>query len=155
MISKIDTCSSLFYGISKYELSRVQKLQNSCARLIFGLRRFDHVTPIFQELHWLPIRARIIFKIICFVFKCLHSMAPVYLQSLLHISNADDLTLSVPRRNTSFGDRAFSTCGPALWNFLPSNIKQIPTFDRFKRQLKHHLFTNFNNFIQVLNRYRC
>ena len=155
MISRIDTCNSLYYGISAHELKRLQMLQNSCARLIFGLRRFDHVTPLFQDLHWLPIRARIVYKIICFVFKCLHDTAPVYLKSLLHIHNADNMTFSIPRRNFSIGDRAFSTCGPALWNSLPLGIKQIPTFDKFKGQLKHHLFTNFENFIQVLNRYRC
>ena len=155
MISRIDTCNSLYYGISSYELNRLQMIQNSCARLIFGARKFEHVTPLFQDLHWLPIRARIVYKIICFVFKCLHDTAPVYLKSLLHIRNADNLTLYIPRRNCSIGDRAFSTCGPALWNALPLYIKQVPTFDRFKGQLKHHLFTNFDNFIQVLNRYRC
>ena len=155
MISRIDTCNSLYYGISSCELNRLQMLQNSCARLIFGLRKFDHVTPLFNELHWLPVRARIVYKIICFVFKCLHGTAPVYLQSLLHIHNVDNLSFTIPRRNSSIGDRAFSTCGPALWNSLPFCIKQIPTFERFKGQLKHHLFTNFDNFIQVLNRYRC
>lgn len=154
-ISRIDTCNSLYYGISSSELNRLQMLQNSCARLIFGRRKFDHVTPLFKDLHWLPIRARIVYKIICFVFKCLHDTAPVYLKSLLHIHNVDNLTLSIPRRNSSIGDRAFSTCGPALWNSLPFCIKQIPTFERFKGQLKHHLFTNFDDFIQVLNRYRC
>ena len=155
MISRIDMGNSLLFGITSYELNRLQKLQNSCARLIYGLRRSANVSNLFHELHWLPIRARIVFKVACFVYKCLHGMAPVYLSSLLEIKNDTNLTLVRPRCFSTYGDRAFSRCGPALWNALPLTVRQCPTLDNFKRHLKHHLFSNFNNYIQVLHQYRC
>ena len=155
VISRLDMGNSLLFGIPAYELNRLQKLQNSCARLIYGLKRSANVSNLFLELHWLPIRARIIFKIVCFVYKCLHSMAPVYLSSLLEIKNDTNLTLVKPRSTRIYGDRAFSSCGPALWNALPLTVRQIPTLDNFKRHVKHHLFSNFNNYIQVLHQYRC
>ena len=155
IISRLDTCNSLLYGISTKELNRLQRLQNSCARLIFGLRKSASVSNIFHEFHWLPIKNRILFKILCFVFKCIHNQAPVYLTSLLQINNQENITLAIPRRLHSIGDRAFSSCGPALWNALPVDIRQIPTLSKFKSQLKHLLFSNVDNYIQVLNRYRC
>ena len=155
VISRIDLYNSLLFGISSQELYRLQKLQNACTRLIYGLCKSAHVSDLFQELHWLPVRSRIIFKIVCFVYKCLHNIAPSYLSSLLEIDRNTDCTLIVPRRFHKCGDRAFSSCGPALWNACPLEVRQCTTFDNFKRQLKHHLFSNFNNYIQALHRYRC
>ena len=155
MILRIDMGNSLLYGITGYELNRLQKLQNSCARLIYGLRRSANVSNMLHELHWLPIRARIVFKVTCFVYKCIHGMAPVYLSSLLEYKNHSNLTLARARCLTTYGDRAFSSCGPALWNALPLSVRQCQSLDLFKRQLKTHLFSNYNNYIQVLHQYRC
>ena len=54
VISRLDNCNSLLYGISECEIQRLQRLQNSCARLIYGKNKFDHVSSLFYELHWLP-----------------------------------------------------------------------------------------------------
>ena len=65
--SRLDYCKSLLYGISDGLLQRVQSVQNAAARLVTGARRIDHVTPRLRQLHWLPVRQRIEFKVIGFV----------------------------------------------------------------------------------------
>ena len=154
VIGKVDNCNSLYYGISAYDSDRLQKFQNSCARLIYGKRKFDHVSPILRELHWLPSEARTYFKLLCYVFKCLHGLAPRYLIELIVIQRAHDLTLKVPRCQTKIGDRAFSVAGPRIWNSLPKTIRTITTLDSFKSQLKHHLFSSFKHFKTEINIFR-
>jgi len=54
--SRLDYCNSLLYGISSTLLRRLQSIQNAAARLVTGAKKFDHITPVLRELHWLPIR---------------------------------------------------------------------------------------------------
>jgi len=60
---RLDYCNSLLYGISDGLLQRIQSVQNAAARLVTGTRRSDHITPVLRQLHWLPIRQRVAFKI--------------------------------------------------------------------------------------------
>ena len=154
IVAKVDNCNSLLYGISAYDQDRLRKFQNSCARLIYGKRKRDHVTAILQELHWLPTEARVYFKLLCQVFKCLHDIAPAYLSELISIRRDDDLTLNIPRTRSKYGDRAFSCAGPRLWNALPSEIRLLSKFDTFKSKLKHLLFSSFTQFKQKVHMYR-
>ena len=154
IIAKFDNCNSLYAGISSYEAGRLRKFQNACARLIYNKRKGDHVSGILQELHWLPCEARTYFKILCYVFKCLHDLAPSYLSKLLLIKQQQDLTLSVPRTLTSYGDRAFSSIGPRLWNSLSVDIRLVSSLDCFKSKLKHYFFNSFPQFKAKLNMYK-
>ena len=52
---------------------------NSAARLVFGLKRFDHITPALMDFHWLPYPQCITYKLCMIMFKCLHGSAPAYL----------------------------------------------------------------------------
>ena len=154
IIGKVDNCNSLLYGISTYDSDKLRKFQNSCARLIYRKRKSDHVTGILRELHWLPSEARTYFKILCYVFKCLHDLAPSYLSELIVIRRDHDLSLIVPRTKSKTGDRAFSCAGPRLWNALPVDIRKVGTVDRFKALLKHLFFSSFTQFKLKVNIYR-
>ena len=138
IVAKFDNCKSLYSGISSFEAGRLRKFQNACARLIYSKNKRDHVSGIMQELHWLPCDARIFFKLVCYVFKCIHSLAPSYLSELLVVKNHQDLSLCVPRTLTSYGDRGFSCVGPKLWNSLPIDIRMVHSLDCFKAKLKHY-----------------
>ena len=154
IIAKFDNCNSLYAGISAYDTGRLRKFQNSCARLIYNKKKRDHVSGILQELHWLPCEARTFFKIVCYVFKCIHNLAPVYLSELLSIKQPLEMTLCVPRTLTTYGDRAFSCIGPKLWNSLPIDIRLISSLDSFKSKLKHYFFNSFTDYRATLNMYR-
>ena len=154
IIAKVDNCNSLLYGISAHDSGRLQKFQNSCARLIYRKRKYDHVSGILRELHWLPSEARTYFKILCYVYKCIHGLAPSYLADLIVIRRDHNLTLDVPRCQSHIGDRAFSCAGPRLWNALPVDLRMIDTLAKFKSHIKHLLFDSFQSYKLKVNIYR-
>ena len=81
--SRLDYCNGLLYGLPECLLNKLQRIQNDCARLIFREQKFCHVTPLIKELHWLPIKYRIEFKILLITFKILNFLVPTYLSSLI------------------------------------------------------------------------
>ena len=146
--SRLDSGNSLLSGISQKQLSRVQRVQNAAARLIKGVKKRDHITPVLRELHWLPIKQRIHFKILCLTYKALQYNKPKYLADLLkhyspsvNLRSKSKLNLAVPKVNLkSAGERSFAFTAPTLWNALPYEIKTAVSFPSFKSQLKTHLF---------------
>ncbi len=83
VISRLDCCNSLLCGLPADLLNRLQRVQNACARTIMMCRKYDHITPVLKELHWLPIAQRIQFKVLMLTYKCLHGLAPQYLAELI------------------------------------------------------------------------
>ena len=147
--TRLDYCNALYVGASQASLSRLQLVQNAAARLLTGTRTREHITPILASLHWLPVSFRIDFKILLFVFKALHGLAPVYITELLKphapsrsLRSANQSLLVVPKtRLKSRGDRAFSVAAPKLWNALPLQVRLAPSLLVFKAQLKTHLYS--------------
>ena len=78
---KLDFCNSLLYGIPKY-LQKLQSVQNAAMRLVTS-SKFDHITPLLMQLHWLPIAKCITFKTVLFTFKGLHDLSPSDIKELL------------------------------------------------------------------------
>ena len=78
VISRLDHCNSLLFGLPKYLFQRLQRVQKCAARLVLCGRKFDPITPLLKELHWLPIEQRIIFKILFLTFKARNNLAPDY-----------------------------------------------------------------------------
>ena len=83
--SKVDNCNSLLYGLPDNHIAKLQRVQNASARLIVGLPRYCHITPVLHSLHWLPVRYRINFKFLLLTYNCLHGLAPQYMSDLLSI----------------------------------------------------------------------
>ena len=116
--SRLYYCSSFLAGSSDSLLRPFQSVLNSCARLIFNIRLSEHVSPTLKELRWLPVKQRVLLRLVTIVHRCLSGRAPPYLISLL--SRTSDLTsrrrlrssssnkLAVPRtKRRTFGDRSF------------------------------------------------
>ena len=98
-------------------------------------------TTLHDELHWLDVAERIEYKLGVTVYRCLHGQAPRYLAD--HLIPASDAAprgrclrsanlnrLSVPRcRLSTYGCRAFHYAGPAVWNSLPDELRNLDSFD--------------------------
>lgn len=148
VISRLDNCNSLLYGSPQYLTRRIQNVFNCAARLIMLSNKYDHVTPILMELHWLPVDYRIIFKILLLTYKVLNGKAPDYLVALLepyvprrNLRSSSRLLLAEPLYNLkTYGSRAFSVCAPRLWNGIPFDIRSSSSISIFKKRLKTHLF---------------
>ena len=81
--SLLDYCNGLLIGLPCSLLSKLQRVQNCAARVVKCVPQSTHITPILKELHWLPIKYRIDFKVILLTFKALNGLAPPYLSELL------------------------------------------------------------------------
>ena len=60
--SRVDYCNSLLYGLRNYQLNKLQRVLNSSAMLVCNAPRFRYISPLLRGLHWLPVKARIQFK---------------------------------------------------------------------------------------------
>jgi hypothetical protein len=144
--SRLDYCNSLYNGIAKTNLQKLQRIQNSIARAITKTPKYNHITPVLKNLHWLPVEQRIKFKTSLLVYKILQTGQPQYLKSMLnrpkhsHSTRFSSSLLDVPRTNTELGKRAFSVAGPKIWNSLPLSVRSANSLSAFKSRLKTHLF---------------
>ena len=80
--SKVNGCNSLLYGVPKYLLQRLQRVLNCAVRIVFKSNKYDHITPLLKDLHWLPIEQRIKFRILSITFKALNKQAPSHISDL-------------------------------------------------------------------------
>ena len=132
---RVDYCNSLLYGVTDNITRKVQSLQNAAARLITGARRRDHITPVLRQLHWLPVRHRVDFKLACLVADDIRLVSEGNRRSL---RSSFDNICAVPRTYNSFGDRSFGVAGPRIWNSLPRGLR---TFDTSYKHSKTPLKT--------------
>lgn len=153
VLSRLDYGNALLAGLPDCLLARLQSVQNAAARLIFTARKYDHITPLLCDLHWLRLRERIDYKLAVLVFRCLHGLAPSYLARDIHrvgdldgrrhLRSALTAQLDVPRsRCATIGDRTFAVAAARAWNRLPPSVTSAASMSVFKKLLKTHLFSS-------------
>ena len=135
VLCHLDYCNSLLFNMPDSQISKLQLIQNSAARLITGRRQVSHITPVLDQLHLVPVQVRINFKILLLTFQCLHDMAPAtYLKELLvqyvmyvpsrNLRSSHRYILQCPKFSTKYyGERTFLFAAASLWNTLPIKIK--------------------------------
>ena len=101
---RLDYCNSLFFGISEGLMNRLQSVQNATAHLVTDTRCSDHISPVLRhrQLHWLPVRQRVDFKLATLVHQSLSVISPLYL--------ADDCRLVADARERRLRSTASRTC---------------------------------------------
>ena len=133
-------------------VNRLQRVQNAAARLLTNTPRYSHITPVMINLHWLPVKFRIIFKVNLLTFKALHGLhvTPAYLCDIISFKGSSNVNLrsnfsnllarSAIRSAKTTGDRAFAIAAPFLWNSLLESVRAVCSVNIFKKQQKTYLF---------------
>ena len=141
--SRLDYCNVLFKNISKENLFKLQKTQNAAARLILGKRKRESASAALNQLHWLKVEARVMFKVLLLVFKVLKGFFPEDFNLRYKSFNGrpnDYLMLETPNFNTVYGKRLFVYNGSRLWNALPVHVRTEEDIEKYKKMVKTILF---------------
>jgi hypothetical protein len=157
--SRLDYCNALLAGITEYNMKRLQNLQTHAAKIVTQNYQ-NHQRNLLTELHWLPVRHRIDYKISLITYKAINTNNPKYLKDLINpyipqksLRSSSQFLLQVPATKSVLHDRAYSVAGPTTFNSLPINLRKI-AFDSdtsrisnsictFKKQLKTYLFSKY------------
>ena len=147
IISKLDYCNAILYGLPESTLKHFTRVQNLSARFISRHGKHEHITPVLKQFHWLPIYQRIHYKVLILIFKSLNVLEPAYLEELIKRrpmkrtradSNND---LVIPSSSISpLEEDHWAMGGPKLWNTLPKELKTCTNINTFKKLLKTFLF---------------
>lgn len=119
--SRLDFGNALLINLPQNLLSKLQKLQNAAARIVSLTTKRTHISPVLQSLHWLPVKDRIVFKILLLTFHCVHGSAPQYLISLIQnytparpLRSSTSNFLVTPKITKTWGERSFAYSSPKL-----------------------------------------
>ena len=150
VLSRLDYCNGVLSGLPASSLAPLKSALNSAARVVTGASSRSLMTPLLRQLHWLPIPARITYKLCLLMFKIMTGECPTYLHEMVTSCAAVDTRRAlrsassgkfvVPRTRLRFGERAFAVAGPIAWNDLPTPVRKSTTRRSFGIALKTVLF---------------
>ncbi len=145
--SRLDYANSVLYNTSSGNLSKLQRVQNSLARVVTYTKRAEHIHPVLHHLHWLPINYRINYKVATLAYKVRSTGSPSYLLPLVsdyvptrNLRSSSQYLLNVPASRTQTARRAFSHSAPTVWNELPVDIRRSESFSSFRTAVRTHYF---------------
>ena len=154
VLSNLDYCSSLYYGVNKSVLRRLQGVINAVFRCIYKLDKFTNVSHLQSHYHWLNIEQRIQLRLAILMYKVMKFSKPVPLKSLLEdrpldrvrqLRSSSQCLLEIHRVSNDIGSRAFRVCGPRIWNSLPLEIRTKKTLTSFKLAVTQFLLSGDTN----------
>ncbi len=152
--SRLDYCNSLLFSVPKCYIIKLQRVQNSLARVVTLSPRLTSSAPLRERLHWLPITSRITFKVALLTYKAIICEQPPSLHKLLTIRSDQVTTRSQTTQDrcvckhllhpsaSGFGRRAFDHIAPGVWNAIPPPIRLAPSIANFRKALKTYYFLN-------------
>jgi len=146
--SRLDYCNSLLSGAPASAVNKLQRAQNVLARVVFQAKYHASAKPLLRQLHWLPVRERISYKVALLTYMVHNMSSPDYLAQLLqrHVPTRSPQfsvapLLLVPRTQTNIGKRAFTVAAPLTWNASSNYVRQSASLAIFKSRLETALFT--------------
>ena len=128
VISRLDYCNSLRASLPAYAIQPLQLIQNAAARLVFNPPKFSHIMPLLRSLQWLPVAARIKFKVLTLAYAAANKTAPHYQQDIIQLDHPALLPQAALAQDATGSHssqlRSFSTLTPQWWKnwFLPAHF---------------------------------
>ena len=151
ILSTIDYCNIILIGCSDLALRPLKLIINRSIRFIFNHIKFrQHISPFYDQLHFLPIRKRIIFKTCLLGYKIFYRVAPVYLEekvqrftpTITHMELREGSGRDPYMFETSLHKKnSIMDMMKLEWNKLPLNLRKCMTITTFKTKLKTHLMS--------------
>lgn len=149
VLSQLTYCNIVYYPcLDSITCSRIQKIQNTCCRLIFNLRKYDHISVPFKNLGWLNVSNLYRYLFLSFLSRLLVTSTPPYLREKLvfreniHKINIRHFkSLTMPRHRTAMFQRSFSYNAVKLYNFY-RNITSMSPLHSFKYKIKNYLLSS-------------
>ena len=150
VFSKLFYCSNVWSNTTESNLDKVQKVQNFACRIISGVKKFDHITPVLRAMQWLPIRQLLYYRNAVMAFNCVTGCAPDSLKDqFIKCSDVSTRTtrnsqkLQIPLLKSASGQRSSYYRTVKIWNSLDPSLKLSKTLQEFKRKLKNFLLKDF------------
>ena len=142
ILTRLDYGSATLCGVTGHLLNRLQSVLNAAVRLVCHARKYNHVTHLIRDLHWLRVPKRI-YRLAVLVFRCRHNMAPPYLARVLcwtdeaeaihRLPSGTRQRLIMPRtRLCTIGDSSFRVTAARPWISLPPSVTSAPLLTAFK-----------------------
>lgn len=136
-------CDVVLHDVNAKQARRLQLLLHACARFVFNLKKYDHITAALARLNWPSLDKIRDFHLVNMVYNCIHDPNyPTYLTDRLILlskshtratRSAETLCLKIPNYNMSSFSNSFSVSAARLWNNLPVKLRKAPTASSFKR----------------------
>lgn len=135
VLSHFAYCSTIYNpAIDQIAECRVQRIQNSCLRYIFGIRKYEHISHKLPKCGWLDMKRRRELQALCVYYKIMTSKSPPYLYEKIRFrSDVHSITtryrnlISPPSHKTTLFERSFSYDIYRLYNHLPNELQITPS----------------------------
>lgn len=150
VLSNFNYCDFIYgYCLDSADKNRIQKIQNSCARLIYGIRKYDHISYIYKEHNWLKMDKRRTLHLGTMTMKLVRDQSsPIVLREKLqprtniHNCNLRNINkLTMPLHRTALFQRSFTFNAVKLYNSLPDDLLNIENIKQFKFKFKNYLLS--------------
>ena len=142
VFSKMLYCSTVWSNTSSKNIQKLQLIQNFACKIICGARKYDHVTPLLDELNWLPVSKMLKFRDAVMAYKCASNLAPEYLctkfkkrSSVHNRTTRNNEKFEIPLFRLATGQRTLAYRAVSLWNTLDENLRNATTVKAFKKAL--------------------
>ena len=146
IFSELFYCSTVWSNTSKSNVEKLQLVQNFAARIVLGLRKYDHISQGIKSLNWLQVSDRLYINDAVMTFKSIHYLVPDYLidkftfRSQIATRNTRQSNdLNIPLCRLATGQRAFAYRGVKIWNARSDDLKSLPSVKAFKGHLTKHI----------------
>ena len=156
VLSIIDYCNSLQLGSTHDVTSHLQRIQNYAARVILRPPKSSCITTHLISLHWLPVKVRSTYKMVCLCYHCHSSTASSYVADMLHkkpshtrITRSSSYTMPLLNRpahsKATLDDRSFSFASSSVWNSILNVVWCAPSLSSFNSRFWTYLFHSVCN----------